>query len=95
MSRLVNVGNLRDAVTTVITVLRRDILTTPTASSTAPGSVTSTASCSVTLTHTGGLDGEPDARRDFIITRYSLMALLGVNLLDNNGKREDRTNAFH
>ena len=23
------------------------------------------------------------------------MALLGVNLLDNNGKREDRANAFH
>ena len=84
----------RDAVTTVITVLTRDILTTPTASSTAPGSVTSTASCSVTLTHTGGLDGEPDARIDFIITGYYLMALLGVNLLANNVKRETEPMLF-
>ena len=79
----------RDVVTTVITGLRRDILTTPTASSTALESVTLTGSCSVSLTHTGGLGGEQDVSREFIITGDYLMPSLGVNLLADNSMIEE------
>ena len=85
----------RDVVTTVITDLRRDILTTGTASSTAPESVTSTASCTVTHTHTGGLGGETGASRDLISTDSYLMVLLGVNLLGSKDLCEDTANVIH
>ena len=85
----------RDVVTTVITDLRRDILTTDTASSTAPESATSTGSCLVTQTHTGGLGGELDVSRDLILTDSYLMVLLGVNLLGSKHPCVDTANVIH
>ena len=90
-----HVSVTRDAVITVITDLRGDILTMTTASSTAWGSVTSTASFSVTHTHTGGLGGELDVSRDLILTDRYLMVLLGVNLLGSKDLCEDTANVIH